>query len=120
MAKILIVDDSRTSRKILRNILEENGHEIIGEAVNGLTGIEKCKELEPDLVTMDITMPQMDGIEALRQIMEYDKELKVVMATAAGQKDKMLQAIKIGAVEYISKPFEPDKVIKTINSILSH
>lgn len=120
MAKILIVDDSRTSRKILRNILEENGHEIIGEAVNGLTGIEKCKELKPDLVTMDITMPQMDGIEALRQIMEYDKELKVVMATAAGQKEKMLQAIKIGAVEYISKPFEPEKVIKTINSILSH
>lgn len=120
MAKILIVDDSRTSRKILRNLLEKDGHEVIAEAVNGLDGIEKCKNLKPELITLDITMPEMDGIEALRQLMEYNKELKVIMATAAGQKEKMLEAIKIGAVEFISKPFESDKVIKTINSVLPH
>ena len=73
MARILMVDDSKTSRKILRSILEENGHEVIGEAVNGQDGIDKYKELQPDITTMDITMPEMDGLEALRLIMEYDK-----------------------------------------------
>ena len=73
MARILMVDDSKTSRKILRSILEENGHEVIEEAVNGQDGIDKYKELQPDITTMDITMPEMDGLEALRLIMEYDK-----------------------------------------------
>ena len=83
MAKILLVDDSKTSRKILKGILEESGHEIIGEAVNGEDGIAKYKELKPELTTMDITMPVLDGLEALRQIMEYDKSAKVIMVTAA-------------------------------------
>ena len=93
MAKILIVDDSRTSRKILRTLLEEAGHEIVGEAVNGDDGYLKYQELKPDLVTMDITMPTTDGIQALQLIRHYDKEACVVMITAAGQKDKMLQAL---------------------------
>jgi len=118
MAKILLVDDSKTSRKILRTILEENGHEIIGEAVNGEEGVEKFKELKPDLTTMDITMPIMDGLEALKHIIEYDKKAKVVMVTAAGQKSKMVDAIKFGASEFISKPFETPQIIDIIKKML--
>ena len=119
MAKILMVDDSKTSRKILRGILEENGHEVIGEAVNGEDGIEKFKELKPDITTMDITMPVMDGLEALKQIMEYDKNAKVIMVTAAGQKTKMVDAIKYGAAEFLAKPFETDQIIAIIKKVLA-
>jgi two-component system chemotaxis response regulator CheY len=118
MAKILIVDDSKTSRKILRGILEDNGHEVIGEAYNGEDGSAKFKELHPDITTMDITMPIMDGLEALRQIMEYDKNAKVVMVTAAGQKTKMVDAIKYGAAEFLAKPFEAAQIIEIIHKVL--
>jgi len=117
MAKILMVDDSKTSRKILRGILEENGHEIIGEAVNGEDGISKFKDLHPDITTMDITMPVMDGLEALRQIMDYDRNAKIVMVTAAGQKTKMIDAVKYGAIEFLAKPFEAAQIIEIINKL---
>ncbi len=119
MARILLVDDSRTSRKILRSILEENGHEVIGEAVNGEEGINKYKELQPDITTMDITMPVMDGLEALKLIMEYNKTAKIIMVTAAGQKTKMVDAIKFGAVEFLAKPFEATQIIEIINKVIS-
>lgn len=118
MAHILLVDDSRTSRKILRSILEENGHTIIGEATNGKDGIEKYKALKPDLVTMDITMPVLDGLEALRQIIEYDEAAKIIMVTAAGQKSKMVDALKFGAAEFLAKPFEHNQIIDIINKVL--
>lgn len=118
MAKVLIVDDSRTSRKILRSLLEEAGHEVVAEAVNGDEGYLKYKELTPDLVTMDITMPVTDGLQALQLIKHLDKEAKVVMITAAGQKDKMMQALKEGASEFITKPFDKEEVINTINRIV--
>lgn len=118
MAKILIVDDSRTSRKILRGILEEAGHEIAEEAVNGDDGFLKYKELKPDLVTMDITMPITDGIQALQLIKHLDKDAHVVMITAAGQKEKMIQALKEGADEFITKPFDKEEVIKVIKNIV--
>jgi two-component system chemotaxis response regulator CheY len=118
MAKILLVDDSKTSRKILKGILEDNGHEIIGEAVNGEDGLEKFKTLHPELTTMDITMPIMDGLEALKQIIEYDKNAKVIMVTAAGQKTKMVDAIKYGAAEFLAKPFEAAQIVEIINKVL--
>ena len=118
MAKILIVDDSRTSRKILRNILEDNGHEVIGEAVNGEESIIKYNELQPDITTMDITMPVMDGLEALRRIMDIDKNAQIIMVTAAGQKTKMVDAVKYGAVEFLTKPFEAEQIVDIIEKVV--
>ncbi|MCM1124878.1 MAG: response regulator [Lachnospiraceae bacterium] len=118
MADILIVDDSRTSRKILREILEAAGHAIVGEAVDGEDGYLKYKELKPDLVTLDITMPKLDGIEALQLIKKCNEEAVVVMITAAGQKEKMIQAIKHGAAEFIIKPYEPEEVKDVIEKVL--
>lgn len=117
MAKILLVDDSKTSRKILRGILEDNGHEIIGEAANGEDAFAKYKELAPDITTMDITMPVMDGIEALQLIMEFNKDALVIMVTAAGQKSKMVDAIKYGAAEFLAKPFEAAQIIEIIDKV---
>lgn len=118
MAKILIVDDSRTSRKILKGMLEEAGHTIVGEAVNGEEGVEMFKSLAPELVTLDVTMPVMDGIECLKQIKAEDSDAKVVMVTAAGQKSKMIEAISNGADEFISKPFDADKLKGIISKVV--
>ena len=118
MAKILIIDDSKTSRKILRAILEENGHEIIAEAVNGEDGLLKFRETAPDLTTMDITMPVMDGIESLKRIRELDVNAKVIMVTAAGQKSKMVDALRFGASEFLAKPYEAMQIIDIIHKVL--
>lgn len=118
MAKVLVVDDSKTSRKFLKNMLEADHHEIVGEAANGLEGIEKYKELHPDVITMDITMPELDGIEALKQIMEYDSNAKVIMVTAAGQKNKIVEAVKYGAKDFLSKPFDAEQIRSSIRNIL--
>ena len=118
MANIMIVDDSRTSRKILRQILEDAGHTIVGEAVDGEEGYLKYKELKPDLVTLDITMPKLAGLEALQLIKTCDENAQVVMITAAGQKEKMIQAIKYGAAEFIAKPYDEEDVKQVINKIL--
>ena len=117
MARILIVDDSRTSRKILRNILEEAGNEVVAEGVDGADGVEKFKEFKPDITTLDITMPVMDGLEALKNIKSFDSNAKIIMITAAGQQNKMLDAIKHGASEFVTKPFEAEAVIKLIEKL---
>ena len=117
MAKILIVDDSRTSRKMLRNILESNGHEIVDEAVNGQEGVQKFQALKPDAVTLDITMPVVDGVEALKMIKALDSNSKVVMVTAAGQKNKMIECIKAGANEFLTKPFEQQEIVDVITKM---
>lgn len=111
MAKVLIIDDSRTSRRVLKNILLENGHEVIGEANNGQEGYEKYIELKPDVVTLDITMPVLDGLGALDKIMTLDNNANVIMITAAGQKEKMVEAIKLGATEFIQKPFDKNQIV---------
>lgn len=118
MATVLMVDDSKTSRRILRATLERGGFTIVGEASNGEEGYIKYKELKPDIVTMDITMPSMDGIESLTLIKKVDSDAKVVMITAAGQKEKMVEALKRGAEEFITKPFEDDKVLETLNRVV--
>lgn len=117
MAKVLIVDDSRTSRRILRNILTENGHEVVGEAENGQIGYEKYIELSPDIITLDITMPVLDGLGSLKKIMAYDEKAHVITITAAGQKNKMVDAIKLGANEFIQKPFEPEQILSVIQNL---
>ncbi len=119
MASIMIVDDSRTSRKILREFLERNGYTVVAEAVNGEEGYLKYKELKPDIVTMDITMPVMDGIEALSLIKKENAEAKVLMITAAGQKEKMLEAIKRGAEEFVMKPFNEPEILAALERLKS-
>lgn len=119
MAKVLIVDDSRTSRKILRGLLEDEGYEVIGEATNGLEGYDKYVELQPDVVTMDITMPVLDGISALKKIKDDYPDAKVIMITAAGQKTKMVEAVRNGASEFVAKPFERDHLKTIIEKVIS-
>ncbi|MBR4759774.1 MAG: response regulator [Lachnospiraceae bacterium] len=117
MAKILMVDDSRTSRKLLRSILEEGGHEIIGEAKDGQEGVKQFQALKPEVVTMDITMPVLDGVEALKMIKALDKNSKVIMVTAAGQKSKVMECIKAGADEFITKPFDSKEIVSAVNKV---
>ena len=117
MAKILVVDDSKMSRRMLRTILEGIGHEIV-EAANGEEGVKLYKEISPDAVTMDITMPELDGISCLQQIMAHDANAKVIMVTAAGQSSKLMDALKSGAKEFICKPYEPEQVINALKEVL--
>lgn len=119
MAKnILICDDAAFMRMMIKDILTKNGYNVAGEAENGLKAVEKYNELKPDLVLMDITMPNMDGLEALKAIKSYDSEAKVVMCSAMGQESMVIDAIKSGAKDFIVKPFKPDRIIKTVSSIL--
>lgn len=113
---VLVVDDSALIRKILIQLLSENGFNIVGEATNGAEGVELYKDLEPDYVTLDITMPVMDGVEALKQIKDYDPEAKVAMVSAAGQKDKLMDALKNGAELFFTKPFNSQEVITGLKS----
>lgn len=117
MATILIVDDSRTSRRILKGIVEGDGHSVIGEAGNGEEGYLQYKELKPDIVTMDITMPNMDGIESLSLIKKENPDAKVIMITAAGQKEKMVEALKRGADEFVTKPFDQQEICNVIKRL---
>ncbi len=115
MKSVLIVDDSRVSRKMLRNMLETEGFEIVGEAINGKEGFEQYTKLSPDVVAMDITMPEMNGVEALKMIRGYDPEAKVVIISAAGQKEKIDEADDAGAAAYITKPYNNKDIIDAIN-----
>ena len=112
MAKILIVDDSEINREILAAMLEKTYE------INGVEGVEKFRLYKPDVVTMDITMPVMDGIEAVREIIEIDPGAKVIMVTAAGQKTNMVEALKRGAADFIQKPFDSAVIINTIEKVL--
>ena len=118
MAKILIVDDSAFSRMRLKAILESADHEIIGEACDGAEAFTKYEALMPDLVTMDITMPNINGITVLKNIMGRHPDAKVVMITALGKADSILEALNAGAKNYITKPYEDDQVIKSIKEAL--
>lgn len=113
--RVLIVDDAIFMRMKLKDILEKNGYEVVAEAQNGVEAIERYKTEKPDLVTMDITMPEMDGVTALKGIKSFDKEAKVVMCSAMGQQSMVMDAIQAGAVDFIVKPFDSDRVIQSLN-----
>ena len=116
--RILIVDDAAFMRMMIKDILTKNGFEVVGEASDGAQAVDKYKELKPDLVTMDITMPEMDGIAALKVIQEFDPNAKVVMCSAMGQQAMVIDAIQAGAKDFIVKPFQADRVIEAIKKTL--
>ena len=118
MGRILIVDDTLFMRTLLKNILFSGGHDIVGEAGDGDEAISKYKELKPDLVTMDVVMPKVNGIEALKAIKSIDPNARVVMCTAVGQEQMVKLAIKTGARGYIIKPFQAPKVLEEIKNVL--
>ncbi len=117
MKTVLIVDDAAFMRAALRRILDGHGYEVIGEAENGAVGVSMYKELQPDIVTMDITMPEMDGITALKEIKEFDAKAKIVMISAMGQEFMVKEAIMYGAQTFIVKPFKEDYIIETLAKI---
>lgn len=119
MNRVLIVDDAAFMRMSIRTMLEKNGFEIVGEAADGAEAIEKYKLIKPDLVTMDITMPGMTGINALKGIMQFDTNAKVVMFSAMGQEAMIREAIMLGAKSFIVKPFTESHVIKALGQILN-
>lgn len=115
--RVLIVDDAVFIRMALKTILEKHGFKVVGEASNGAEGVAKYKELHPDLVTMDITMAEMDGLTALKEIRKYDPNAKVVMVSAVGQETFIKEAIVYGAKEFIVKPFKEEIVIQTLKKV---
>lgn len=118
MGKILICDDTLFMRHMLKNILESGGHEVIGEATNGQEAIEQYRSLNPDLVTMDITMPELDGVNALAKIKELDPKAKVIMVSAMGQEAMVKEAILKGARDFIIKPFKEGRVLYSVEKVL--
>ena len=114
---ILIVDDAAFMRMKLKDILEKNGYNVVGEAENGIEAVSLYQDLNPDLVTMDITMPEMDGIEALKKIKETDSEAKVIMCSAMGQQGMVMDAIKAGAIDFIVKPFDTTRVVESLGKV---
>lgn len=119
MAKILVVDDAAFMRKMVGDILQDGGHEIISEASNGVEAIEKYTTFKPDLVTMDITMPEMEGIEALKKIIKLDPKAKIIMVSAMGQQIMVINAIQSGAKDFIVKPFQSDRVLAAVDNVLA-
>ena|SRR5579883_2330409 len=116
--KILITDDALFMRVTLKNILVSNGYEVSDEASNGKEAVEKYQAHQPDLVMMDITMPIMDGISAAKQIKSMYPEANIVMCTAMGQKDMVVEAIKAGAKDFIVKPFQPERVLESVKKLI--
>ena len=118
MARVLVVDDAAFMRKMVKDALAKGGHEVVGEAGNGVEALARYNELKPDLVTLDITMPEKDGITALREIIELDPAARVVMCSALGQESKVLESIKLGAKDFVVKPFQADRVLEAIGKAL--
>ena len=119
MARVLVVDDAAFMRKMVSDALAKGGHEVVGQAGNGVEAIARYNELKPDLVTLDITMPEKDGLAALADIMAADPSARVVMCSALGQESKVLEAIKLGAKDFVVKPFQADRVIEAVGKALA-
>jgi len=118
MAKILIVDDAAFMRMMIKDILSKNGYEVVGEAENGAVAVNKYAEVKPDLVLMDITMPEKDGIQALKEIRANDGNAKVIMCSAMGQQAMVIEAIQSGAKDFIVKPFQADRVLEAVKKVV--
>ncbi len=118
-ARVLVVDDAIFMRKMISDILEGNGMEVVGEADTGSLAVEKYKELKPDLVMMDIIMPEMNGIDAVRQIVASDSQARIVMCSALGQQALVQDAMAAGAKDFLIKPFNPSRVIEVVSKILN-
>jgi two-component system chemotaxis response regulator CheY len=116
--KILLVDDAAFMRKVIKDTLSKSGYTELYEAVDGADAVEKYGEIGPDLVIMDITMPNMDGLEALKAIRAKDSNANVVMCSAMGQESMVMDAVRSGAKDFIVKPFKPDRILKTVSSVL--
>jgi two-component system chemotaxis response regulator CheY len=119
MARILVVDDAAFMRKMVKDALSAAGHEVVGEAGNGAEAVARFHELKPDLMTLDITMPEMDGLAALADIIGSDPTARVVMCSALGQETKIVQALKLGAKDFVVKPFQPDRVVEAVGKALA-
>ena len=119
MARILVVDDAVFMRKMVTDVLTKAGHEVVGEAGNGVEAVARFQELKPDLMTLDITMPEKDGLAALAEIMGADPSARVVMCSALGQESKVLEAIKLGAKDFVVKPFQADRVVDAVAKALA-
>ncbi|MGI6050075.1 MAG: response regulator [Acetivibrionales bacterium] len=118
MKRVLVVDDANFMRLKISKVLKDHGFEIAGEAADGKEGVKKYIELRPDMVTMDITMPEMSGIEALKAIREFDNQAKVLMISAMGQERLVLEAVASGAKSFIVKPFKDEQIVDAIKKIL--
>jgi two-component system chemotaxis response regulator CheY len=119
MARVLVVDDAAFMRKMVSDALVKGGHEVVGEAGNGNEAVERYQELRPEITTLDITMPEKDGLAALQEIMALDPGARVIMCSALGQESKVLESIKIGAKDFVVKPFQPDRVLGAVDKALT-
>ncbi len=118
MARIMVVDDAAFMRMMLKNVLIDGGHEVVAEAANGMEAVQQYEAHRPDVVTMDITMPEMDGIQAVRAIVSIDAGAKVIMCSAMGQQQMVIEAIQAGAKGFIVKPFDKDKVLAEVGKLV--
>ena len=116
--RVLIVDDAVVMRMMIKGILSKNGFEVVGEAQNGVEAVDKYKQLMPDLVTMDMVMPEMDGITAVKQIIAGDPNAKIIMCTSMGQQALVVEAIQAGAKDFVVKPFQPSRVLEAVQRVL--
>ena len=119
MARVLVVDDAAFMRKVVSDALTSGGHEVIGQAENGAQAVEQYTALRPELTTLDITMPEKDGLEALSEIMTIDPGAKVLMCSALGQESKVIESIKLGAKDFVVKPFQPDRLLEAVGKALA-
>lgn len=119
MHRVLVVDDAVVMRMMIKGILAKHGYEVVGEAQNGFEAVEKYKALQPDLVTMDMVMPEMDGLTALREIVKEYPNAKVVMCTSMGQQALVVEAIQAGAKSFVTKPFSPPKIVETLLKVMA-
>jgi two-component system chemotaxis response regulator CheY len=118
LARVMVVDDAAFMRMMLKTMLTEGGHEVVAEAANGQEAVDTYMKAKPDLVTMDITMPELDGVGAVKEICKMDPTAKIIMCSAMGQKAMVIDAISAGAKDFVVKPFQKDRVLESVNRVL--